>query len=120
MDPLLNRISAKLQATDAQLSDLYMCGFRIPEVDKILLCVMPEASYEEKFPFFALFRFLNVIQCEMFCRSLVIALFKFEKKIVHYTQPFVDKQQFFKTLATISDDNDAFPTIFVKVVSDFL
>lgn len=119
MDQLLQKITTKLCVTEVEISNLYMSGFRIPELDAILSRVHSDATFDEKFPFYALFRFMTLLQCEMFLRALVIHFFRHEQKVMPYKQPLDDKQSMYKILEEWCHD-DKTSVMFVKTVSAFL
>lgn len=119
MDPLLLKIMSKLGIDEKDVSDLYMSGHRIPEVDTIVAHVHRGASYDEKFPFYALFTFMDLMQCEMFMRALIINMFRHLQQRVTYTQPLYDKKGFYRALADTCHDEKTCG-IFVKTVASFV
>ena len=120
MDPLLHKIASKLSVSETDMLHLFMSGFTINEVDVIISRIHKDASFEEKFPFFALFHFMSLIQCDMFLRSLAISFFKYDRRVFQRNEPLFDKARFYDILLQLCDIDDASATVFVQTIAAFV
>ena len=120
MDLLLHKIVTKLSVDETELASLYNSAYTIPEVDAIISRVHKDACFDAKFPFFALFHFMTLVQCDMFMRSLAINFFKHDRRVLDRTEHLFDKSRFFEILLQICNVDDATATIFVQTIASFV
>ena len=120
MDLLLHKITTKLSVSETDMSALYASAFAIPEVDLIISRVHKDACFDAKFPFFALFYFMSLGQCDMFMRSLAINFFKYDRRVLDRKEQLFDKARFYELLVQTCNVDDASATIFVQTIANFV
>lgn len=114
----MSLVCTKMCVDERQVSELYSKGIGVPQVDSCINKVMPNAVYDEKFPFYALFHYMTQSHCEMFMRRLIINAYKHTGRVIKMSK-FQDKLHMLSEIETICNSDDD-GVLFVKTVSDFL
>lgn len=109
-----------MEVNEAMIAELFAQQTKVTEVDNIIDKVMPDAMYEQRFPFHVMFYVMDINQCEMFIRSLVINLYKQSGLYTNYDrQTHLDKKGAMTMIEGLCGRDDG-GALFIKTVAEFL